>query len=63
MLSISQNPRERMFKVQISFLIVTFISLLSQSLSLMQTTKEVALWHVSTCGVSSSSSSSYAATC
>ena len=38
---ISQNPRERMFVVQISLLIVTFLSLISQNLSLMQTTKEV----------------------
>ena len=38
---IYQNPRERMFVVQISLLIVTFLSLISQNLSLMQTTKEV----------------------
>ena len=38
---ISQNPRERMFVVQISLLIVTFLSLISRILSLMQTTKEV----------------------
>ena len=37
----SQNPRERMFIVQISLLIVTILSLISQILSLMQTTKEV----------------------
>ena len=40
-LLISGNPREQMFVVQISFLIVTFRSLISQNLSLMQTTKEV----------------------
>ena len=41
---ISQNPRdpkERMFIVQISLLIVTFLSLISRILSLMQTIKEV----------------------
>ena len=38
---ISQNPRERMFIVQNSLLIVTFLSLISQILSLMQTTKKV----------------------
>ena len=38
---ISQNPREQMFVVQISLLIVTFLSLISQILPLMQTTKEV----------------------
>ena len=38
---ISQNPREWMFVVQISLFIVTFLSLISQNLSLMQTTKEV----------------------
>ena len=38
---ISRNPRERMFVVQISLFIVTFLSLISQNLSLMQTTKEV----------------------
>ena len=38
---ISQNPRERMFVVQKSNLIVTFLSLISQILSLMKTTKEV----------------------
>ena len=38
---ISQNPRERMFVVQISPLIVTFLSLISQNLSLMQTTQAV----------------------
>jgi hypothetical protein len=37
----SQNPRERIFVVQISLLIVTFLSLISPNLSLMQTTKEV----------------------
>ena len=37
----SQNPREPMFVVQLSLLIVTFLSLISQILSLMQTTKEV----------------------
>ena len=38
---ISRNPRERMFVVQISLLIVTFLSLISRNLSLMQTTQEV----------------------
>ena len=38
---ISWNPRERMFVVQISFLIVTFPSRISRILSLMQITKEV----------------------
>ena len=38
---ISYNPREWMFVVQMSLLIVTFLSLISQKLSLMQTTKEV----------------------
>ena len=38
---ISRNPREQMFVVQISFLIVTYLSLISRILSLMQTTKEV----------------------
>ena len=38
---ISQNPREWMLVVQISLLIVTFLSLISQNLSLMQATKEV----------------------
>ena len=38
---ISQNPREQMFIVQISLLIVTFLSLISRILSLMQTTKEI----------------------
>ena len=38
---ISRNPRERMFVVQISLLIVTFLSHISQIFSLTQTTKEV----------------------
>ena len=38
---ISQNPRERTFKVQISLLVATFLPLISQNLSLMQTTKEI----------------------
>ena len=38
---ISQNLRERMYVVQISLLIATFLSLISQILSLMQTIKEV----------------------
>ena len=38
---ISRNPREQMFAIRISFLIVTFLSLISQNLSLVQTTKEV----------------------
>ena len=37
----SRNPRERMFVVQISLLVVTFLSLISQTLSLMQTIQEV----------------------
>jgi hypothetical protein len=41
-LIISPNPREHMFSVQISTLIVTFLSLMSQVLSFfIQTTKEV----------------------
>jgi hypothetical protein len=38
---ISLNPMEWIFVIQISLLIVTFLSLISQYLSLMQTTKEV----------------------
>ena len=38
---ISRNPRERMFEVQILLLIVTFLSLISRNLSLMQNTKVV----------------------
>ena len=38
---ISRNPRELMFVVQISLLIVTFLFLISKNLSLMLTTKEV----------------------
>jgi hypothetical protein len=60
-----------MFLVQVSLLIVTFLSLVLQNLSFMQTTQEksthtLTLRHVSTCGVSfssSSSSSSSYATC
>ena len=37
----TRNPRERMFVVQISLLIVIFLSLIPQFLSLMQTIKEV----------------------
>ena len=37
----SRNPKERMFIVQISLLIIIFSSLISQILSLMQTTQEV----------------------
>jgi hypothetical protein len=37
----SQNPRERTFVVQISLLTVTFLSLISQNLSLMQITQEI----------------------
>ena len=37
----SRNPRERMFVVQISLFIVTFLSLISQNLALVQTTQEV----------------------
>ena len=40
-LIICWNPREQMFVVQISRLIVTFLFLILQILSLMQTTKEV----------------------
>ena len=40
---ISWNPRERISVVQISLLIVIFLSLISLILSLMQTTKEVNL--------------------
>ena len=36
-----KNPREQTFVVQISLLIVTFLSLILWNLSLMQTTKEV----------------------
>ena len=38
---ISQNPRERMFVVQILLLIVIFLFLISRILSLVQTTQEV----------------------
>ena len=38
---ISRNPKERMIVLQISLLIVTYLSLISWFLSLMQTTKEV----------------------
>ena len=38
---ISRNRRERMYVVQISLLTITFLSLISQNLSLMQTTQEV----------------------
>ena len=38
---ISRNHREQMLVVRISLIVVTFLSLISQSLSLMQTTKEV----------------------
>ena len=38
---ISRNPREQIFVVQISLLVVIFFSLISQNLSLVQTTKEV----------------------
>ena len=38
---IFQNPRERMFVVQISLLIVKFLSLISWILSLMQITREI----------------------
>jgi hypothetical protein len=39
--STSRNLREWMFVVQISLFIVTFLSLISRNLSLIQTTKEV----------------------
>ena len=53
-----------MFVVQISLLILIFLSLISQNMSLMQITQEVnphtlALRHVSTCGMSPSYSYSY----
>ena len=38
---ISRHPRERRFIVQISLLIITFLSLISRIFSLMQTTREV----------------------
>ena len=38
---VSRKPRERMFVVQISLLVVIFLSLISQVLSLVQATKEV----------------------
>ena len=38
---ISRNPREHMFVVKILLLIVTFLSLVLQNMSLIQTTKEV----------------------
>ena len=38
---ISPNPRDRMVAVHISLFIVTFLSLVSRIVSLMQTTKEV----------------------
>ena len=62
---IFQNPRDLMFVVQISLLIVTFLSLILQNLSLMQTIKEASPHrHVSICGVSPSYSYSYSyATC
>jgi hypothetical protein len=55
---ISRNPREWMFVVQISFLIIVpFLSLISQNLSLMHITKEVHPHpRIATCGVSFSSS-------
>ena len=55
---ISRNSREQIFVVQISLFIVTFFSLISQILSLMQFSKPsnkstytLALHHVSICGV------------
>ena len=66
---ISGDPRERMFVVQISLLIVSFLFFISWNLSLMQTTEKsthtLVLCHVSICGGSppSSSSSSYATCC
>ena len=68
---ISQNPREQMFLFQILLLIVTFLSLISSILSLMQTTMKVnphlRMHHMSICGVSSYfyyySSSSYVTCC
>jgi hypothetical protein len=46
---VSINPRERMFVVQISLLIVTFLSLIPPNLSLMQTTKENSHPHIVPC--------------
>ena len=61
----SRNHRERIFTVQISLLIVTYLSLTSRICHWCKPPKKsthtLALLHVSTCGVSSSSSSS--ATC
>ena len=65
---ISRNPREQMFVVQISLLFVTFLSLVSQILSLLQTTiivktHTLTSCHLSIYGVSPSYSSSFYATC
>ena len=58
---ISWNPMERIFVVQISFFVVTFLFLISSNLSLMQIIKEVnPHFHIVPCvmcGVSPSSSS------
>ena len=63
----SQNPKERIFVVQIALFVVTFLSLVSKFLFLMHTTKKsthtLALHHVPICGVSPSYSSSSYATC
>ena len=57
-LLISQNPKERMFVVQISLLIVTILSLISQLLSkckpLKKSTNSLAVHHVSICEASPS---------
>ena len=63
---ISLNPRERMFMVQISLLIVTFLSLIPRVFFFVMNAKKsaqpIVLRRVSICGVSSSRSSfSYAA--
>ena len=59
---VSRNPREWMFVVQISLLIVTFLSLISRNYCKppKKSTHTLVLRHVSTCGVSSSFSSSSA---
>ena len=55
---ISRNPRERMFVVQFSLLIVTFLSIISkichQCKPPKKSTHTLALRHVSKCGVSPS---------
>ena len=53
---ISRNPREQLFIVQISLLIITFLSLILQNLTPKKSIHTFALRLVSTCGASSSSS-------